>query len=235
MSGVAGNLREIRRRIDAACGRAGRDPRSVELVAVSKTFDADAVRDAVAAGQTVFGESRLQEAEPKIADVGGDLEWHFIGSIQRNKVRRILGCCRVLHSVDSLRLARYVSNVAENLGVKPGVFLQVNQAGEESKGGLTPEEIRTNLPEIATLESIELLGLMVIPPAADDPEVARHWFQELRELRDELAVATGIALPCLSMGMSDDFEIAVEEGATHVRVGSAIFGARSYRVDGELG
>ena len=140
-----------------------------------------------------------------------------------------------LHSVRTLRLARYVSGVAVDLGVRPGVFLQVNQAGEESKGGLTPDEIRSALAEIATLESIDLRGLMVIPPADDDPEVARHWFRELRVLRDELAVATGIALPCLSMGMSDDFEIAVEEGATHVRVGSAIFGARSYRVDGELG
>lgn len=235
MSTVAENLQDIRSRIDAACARAGRRSGDVRLVAVSKTFGADAVREAIAAGQEVFGESRLQEAEPKIAAIGQCADWHFIGSIQRNKVRRILGCCQTLHSVDSVRLARYIDGVAADLGAKVGIFLQVNLAGEESKGGFPPREMVPALEEISALQSLEILGLMTIPPVEDNPAEARRWFRELREFRDHLVASTGVALPFLSMGMSGDFEAAIEEGATHVRVGSAIFGARSYRVDGGPG
>lgn len=235
MPGVEAGLLEVRDRIEDACTRSGRPAGEVELIAVSKTFGAEAVREAVAAGQRSFGESRLQEAEPKIAEVGGGLCWHFIGSIQRNKVRRILGCCQVLHSIDSLKLAHHVSHVSSELGLTPSVFLQVNLAGEETKGGFAPSEIRESIAGLAALKSVDLRGLMAIPPAVEDPEESRPWFRALRELRDELVDTGGVDMPFLSMGMSGDYEVAVEEGATHVRVGSAIFGNRSYRVDGELG
>lgn len=235
MSGIAENLREIRERIAAACIRSGRDNASVELIAVSKTFPAEAVHEAFEAGQTLFGESRLQEAEPKIEMLPGALHWHFIGRLQRNKVRKILPLFEVVHAVDSLRLAAHADEVAKELGLFPKVFLQVNVAGEASKGGFEPDELHAEIENLLTLERLEIIGLMCIPPAGPDAESARPWFVALRELRDRVAEEAGVPLPFLSMGMSGDFEIAIEEGATHVRVGSAIFGKRAYRVDGELG
>lgn len=235
MPDIADQLSSIRERILAACGRAGRKPSSVELIAVSKTFPAEAVREAVAAGQTVFGESRQQEAEPKLAELPEGLHWHFIGRVQRNKVRKILPLFEVVHAVDSLKLARHIDRVAGELGLFPKVFLQVNIADEESKGGYSAEGIREDMEELLRLERVEILGLMCIPPAVEDAERARPWFVKTRELRDELEDGFQVELPSLSMGMSGDFEVAVEEGATHVRVGSSIFGRRSYRVDGELG
>ncbi len=235
MGEVADNLKEIRERMLAACGRVGRDPSSVELVAVSKTFPAEAVREAIDAGQTVFGESRQQEAEPKLAMLPENLCWHFIGRVQRNKVRKILPLFDVVHAVDSLRLASHLDTVAGDLGLFPKIFLQVNIGGEESKGGYEVESLRQELAALLDLKRIEIQGLMCIPPAGDDAESARPWFVKMRELRDELEDEFQVSLPGLSMGMSGDFEVAIEEGATHVRVGSAIFGKRSYRVDGELG
>lgn len=235
MTPIADNLLAIRGRMDAACARVGRNPRDVELISVSKTFPADAVREAFESGERVFGESRLQEALPKIELLPATLHWHFIGSVQRNKVRRILSTFEVVHAVDSLKLARYVNEVAADLSVFPKIFLQVNVGGEETKGGFEMDELRTEFAEILTLDRLEILGLMCIPPAGPDPESARPWFSLLRNLRDELVEAHGVPLPSLSMGMSGDFEIAIEEGATHVRVGSSIFGKRAYRVDGELG
>jgi pyridoxal phosphate enzyme (YggS family) len=235
MSDIAVNLAEIRERISIACLRAGRGPASVELIAVSKTFPSDAVREAAGAGQLHFGESKLQEAEPKIELLPGSLHWHFIGRVQRNKVRRILPLFEVIHAIDSLRLASYTNDVAAELGLFPKVFLQVNIGGEESKGGFEPEVLRTEIEELLSMERMEILGLMCIPPAAPDAESARPWFSALRELRDDLVRISGTPLPFLSMGMSGDFEAAIEEGATHVRVGSSIFGKRAYRVDGEFG
>ena len=235
MSEIAENLGEIRARIASACGRAGREPSAVELIAVSKTFPADAVRDAYEAGQQIFGESRLQEAAPKIELLPESLHWHFIGRVQRNKVRRILSLFEVVHAVDSARLARYADEVARELGLFPKVFLQVNVGGEASKGGFEPDVLRAEIDSLLSLERLEVIGLMCIPPAGPDAESARPWFEALRELRDRLAGESGVVLPFLSMGMSGDFEVAIEEGATHVRVGSAIFGKRAYRVDGELG
>ena len=234
-TGVAAQLREIRARIEGACLRVGRSAGGVTLVAVSKTFPADAIRLAVEAGQRSFGESRLQEALPKVESLAGSLDWHFIGSVQRNKVRKILPAFHTIHAVDSLRLAGHVSGVARELGLKPDVFLQVNQGGEASKGGFETEDLLRGFHEIMELPGIHVLGLMSIPPPGETPECSRKWFRQLREVRDHIAKQKGHALPCLSMGMSDDFEVAVEEGATHVRVGSAIFGRRAYRVDGELG
>jgi PLP dependent protein len=235
MSHVAENLAGLEKRIAAACARASRDQSAVELVAVSKTFSADCVREAVDAGQLHFGESKLQEAEPKIARLPGSLHWHFIGRVQRNKVRRILAVFEVIHAIDSLRLAAFVNEVAAELGLFPKVFLQVNVGGEASKGGYEPETLKTELEGLLRLDRLEILGLMCIPPAGPDAESARPWFVALRELRDDLARMSGVPMPALSMGMSGDFEVAIEEGATHIRVGSAIFGKRSYRVDGELG
>jgi PLP dependent protein len=235
MSWIAENLDEIRTRIAAACSRAGRILADVELIAVSKTFPAEAVREAAEAGQRVFGESRLQEAEPKIDLLPGNLSWHFIGGVQRNKVRKILPRFGVVHAIDSLRLASYTDAIAAELGLFPKVFIQVNVGGEASKGGLEPEEIRAEIDALLALERLEILGLMTIPPPGPDAQAARPWFVALRMLRDELESSTGVPLPCLSMGMSGDFEVAIEEGATHVRVGTSIFGKRSYRVDGELG
>jgi pyridoxal phosphate enzyme (YggS family) len=235
MSQIAENLADISARIATACRIAGRDPRTVELVAVSKTFPAEAVAEAAAAGQLLFGESRLQEAEPKIAVLPGGLAWHFIGRVQRNKVRRILPLFGTIHAVDSVKLAEFCDRTAAELGLSPQVFVQVNIAREPSKAGFAPDELADGINRIAGLTNLRIQGLMCIPPAADKPGESRVWFRELRLLRDSLERAGGVRLPSLSMGMSGDFEIAVEEGATHVRVGSAIFGARAYRVDGELG
>lgn len=235
MSDIPANLAHIQQRLEAACGRVQRSPDSVELIAVSKTFPVDGVRFAVQAGQKVFGESRLQEAEAKIEALSSSLSWHFIGRVQRNKVRKILPLFDVIHAIDSLRLAQYTDEIARELGLFPKVFLQINLGGEMTKGGFEPESIHADIEAILALERLELMGLMCIPPPESDPEGSRKWFVALRNLRDELEKATGTPIPGLSMGMSGDFEVAIEEGATHVRVGSSIFGNRSYRVDGELG
>ena len=224
--GIAERLGRIRQRMERAAERAGRTPADAGLVAVSKTFPAEAVAAAFDAGQLDFGESRQQEAVGKIAALPRELRWHFIGKLQRNKVRKILEHFRWIHSVDSLRLAESIERVAGEMGAKPEILLEVNLAGEASKGGLSPEEIRDVTKAVGTFSNISLRGLMAIPPAVDDPERSRPFFRQLRELRDRLQDDLGVALPQLSMGMSHDFEIAIEEGATMVRVGSAIFGER---------
>ncbi|MFN6017611.1 MAG: YggS family pyridoxal phosphate-dependent enzyme [Verrucomicrobiota bacterium] len=235
MEGIATNLAEVRRRMEAACRRAGREPTDVELVAVSKTFPVSDIAEAVKAGQLVFGESRLQEAEPKIDALPASLTWHFIGGVQRNKVRKILQKFGVIHAIDSLRLAEYVNGIAGELGRAAEVFLQVNVGGEASKGGFELAVLREEIGKLCALEHLRIRGLMCIPPAGPDAESARRWFVSLRELRDELQTISGRQFPQLSMGMSGDYEVAIEEGATHVRVGSLIFGHRSRRVEGELG
>ena len=234
MTDIPANLQDIRRRIASACRVAGSDPDEVTLVAVSKTFPVDAIRAAMAAGQRVFGESRVQEAEAKIDQLPATACWHFIGRVQRNKVRKILPRFDVIHAIDSLRLAQYADTIASELGLFPKVFLQVNIGGEATKGGFDPAVLRAEIEELLQLPRLEILGLMCIPPVGPDAEAARPWFAALRELRDQLQSSSGARLPGLSMGMSGDFEVAIEEGATHVRVGSSIFGLRPYRVDGEL-
>ena len=232
---VAENLLAVAGKITAACSRVGRDTKSVELIAVSKTFPAESVREAFEAGQLVFGESKVQEAEPKIETMPGTLHWHFIGRVQRNKVRKLLQHFEVIHAIDSLRLASFADEVARELGLFPKVFLQVNVAKEASKGGFEAEGLRAEMESLLTLERLEIIGLMCIPPVGPDAESSRTWFASLREMRDALEIEFGVKLPALSMGMSGDFEVAIEEGATHVRVGAAIFGKRSYRMDGEHG
>jgi len=226
MAELAERRAALRGRIDDACRQAGREPAAVTLLAVSKTFPAEAVQEAYGAGQRCFGESRQQEAAPKIEALPEDIEWHFIGGLQRNKARKVVSAFPVIHSVDSLRLAEYLDRVAGEEGKRPRVYLEVNIAGEASKGGFSPEELLASAGELAAFRHVEITGLMTIPP--DDAAMARHWFAATRELRDRLRAESGLALPGLSMGMSADFEDAVLEGSTVVRVGSALFGYRSY-------
>lgn len=235
MSEIAENLSVVRAAVADACLRSGREPGAVELIAVSKTFSVDAIREAVNSGQVQFGESRLQEAEPKVTELPEVLHWHFIGRVQRNKVRKLLRLFEVIHAIDSMKLAAYTNEIARELGLNPEVFLQVNIGRELSKGGFEPHELEESMDNILKLDHLGISGLMCIPPPVSDPELARVWFAALREMRDALEVRLGVRLPSLSMGMSHDFEVAIEEGSTHVRVGSAIFGKRSYRIDGELG
>lgn len=235
MSEVERNLSIVRNEIVTTCHRVGRDVNSVNLIAVSKTFPDDSVREAFLAGQLLFGESKIQEAEPKISKLPGSLQWHFIGRVQRNKVRKLIQIFDVIHAIDSLRLASYTNEVAKELGVFPKIFLQVNIGEEISKNGYDPKTLRQEMEDLLKLNRLEILGLMCIPPLGPDAESARTWFVALRELQESLEIEFNVDLPAISMGMSGDFGVAIEEGATHVRVGSAIFGNRSYRVDGELG
>jgi hypothetical protein len=219
-------LEEIRGRLTAAAERAGRDPASVRLVAVSKTYPAEAVAAATSTGQRIFGESRVQDARDKIPACPSGLEWHFIGHLQKNKVRQALPLFPFFHSIDSAALAGAIDRIAGETGAKAQGLLEVNISGEESKHGFTPDELRAQFPALAKLPHLRIRGLMTMAPYSDNPEDARPVFRKLRELRDELQSAHQHPLPELSMGMSGDFEPAIEEGATLVRVGSSIFGTR---------
>lgn len=226
MSHIADQLAQIRNRIHTACIRCGRDSGSVDLVAVSKTFPAAAILEAYRGGQRGFGESRLQEAMPKIQQLPSDILWHFIGRVQRNKLRKILESFDFIHGIDSIELAGQTDRIASELGIVPKIFLQINIAGEETKAGFNPGELDRSIKRIIELQHVDLVGLMAIPPPASSPEQARHWFGEMARLRDHLEAGHRIRLPHLSMGMSDDFEAAIAEGSTIVRIGSAIFGNR---------
>jgi len=225
---IAANLAGIKQRVADAALRSGRSADAADLLVVSKTWPAENVAEVVAAGHLAFGENRVQEGEEKIPQLPDHLQWHLIGHLQRNKVRKALPLFQTIHSIDSLKLARYTSNIAGEMDKKPDVYLQVDLAGEESKNGYNPDKLRTELDDLLALENLSILGLMCIPPMASTPEDARPWFVKLRELRDELEQHAGRSLPGLSMGMSGDFEVAIEEGSTIVRVGSAIFGSRTY-------
>lgn len=226
MSDLAANLREISGRMERAVERSGREPGGVELVVVTKTWPAELVREVFEAGHRLFGENKLQEAAAKIPRLPSEARWHFIGHLQRNKARKALELFESIHSVDSLRLAAHLDRIAGEVGLTARVYLQVNAAEEESKGGFRKAELREELPTLMGLEHLQVEGLMSIPPRVESPEAARASFRSLRVLRDELQELSGSALPGLSMGMSHDFEVAIEEGATIVRVGSAIFGPR---------
>ena len=226
MDAIAANLEEIRRRMAEAARRSGRDPASVRLVAVSKTYPAESVAAAAATGQRIFGESRVQESRDKIPACPPGLEWHFIGHLQKNKVRQALPLFRFFHSIDSTALAEAIDRISGETGVKAQGLLEVNVSGEETKYGFTPEELRAQFPTLSKLPHLRIRGLMTMAPYNENPEEARPVFRALRELRDELQSTYQHPLPELSMGMSGDFEPAIEEGATLVRVGSSIFGAR---------
>ncbi len=224
--GVAERLERILAVRAAACRRVGRDPESARLLAVSKTFPPDAVAEAARAGLICFGESKVQEARQKIPQCAGNLRWHMVGHLQRNKVREAVGLFEWLHAVDSWRLLETLEAAAEEAGRALTVCLEVNVAGESSKFGMAPAELPGVVAQTRTLRRVTVAGLMTLPPFTVDPEGARPYFRRLRELRDACEAEQGVALPELSMGMSHDFVVAVEEGATWLRVGTALFGAR---------
>ncbi len=230
---IASKLTEIRERIARAARRAGREPDEVALMAVSKTHPASAIVEAIAAGQRLFGESRVQEFAGKRDEVLAHSEggkFHLIGHLQANKAARAAELFDAIDSLDTLRLAERLNEAAERLDRRLDVLIEINIGGEAAKSGLDPEsgELRTLLDAQARLKNLVIRGCMTVPPFTEDPEGARGCFRQLRELRDRLSAHSGLALAELSMGMSHDFEVAIEEGSTCVRVGTAIFGARSY-------
>jgi len=226
---VAVRLAEVRARIDAAARGAGRDPSSVRLVAVSKTFPIDAVREAYAAGHRDFGENRVQEALDKIAaSTDLDLRWHLLGHLQTNKARKAAPAFAMIQSLDSVELLRKLDAAAAESGRSPELLVQVDLAGEATKYGARPEDVPPIFEAAARCTAARVVGVMTLPPIPDTPEDARPWFRQLQELRQQwLAVGVPPAmLREVSMGMSGDFEVAIQEGATIVRVGTAIFGSR---------
>jgi pyridoxal phosphate enzyme (YggS family) len=227
---IAANLESVRRRMVAAAKRAGRDPGDVLLVAVSKTHPLAAIEAAVAAGQRDFGENRLEELWPKVEGAGVahlNVNWHFIGTIQSRKTGEAVGPWTLIHSVDRAKIAQRLSRDAVAAGQVLAVLLEVNASGEASKHGFAPAELLATATDLAVLPGIRIQGLMTMAPLVEDPEAARPVFRALRELRDDLIVrCPQIEWRHLSMGMTNDFEVAIEEGATLIRVGSAIFGAR---------
>ncbi|MCA1743187.1 MAG: YggS family pyridoxal phosphate-dependent enzyme [Desulfovibrionales bacterium] len=221
------NLHNVKKKIQNALNRCGDPHRQVTLVAVSKKQPIDKIQGLMHAGQTDFGESYVQEAIPKIEQLAEpSVLWHFIGSLQTKKARNIAGRFKLIHSVDSLKLAQGLHKKAKSLDLIQPVLIQVNIANEKQKSGVPLEELPGLAGEILTMKHLRLDGLMLMPPFFDDPEKARPYFSGLRRCRDQLQQELKVTLPHLSMGMSGDFEVAVEEGATLVRVGTALFGAR---------
>jgi len=223
---VAEKLDLVKETILSAERLSGRRPGSVDLIAVSKTHPAERIREAVEAGQLLFGENRVQEALSKIPLLPAKLRWHLIGHLQSNKVRKALPHFELIHGVDSPDLARDIDRIAGEEGLFPKVLLEVNVSGEGTKHGFSPGDLECRIEELLGLPRLQVEGFMTMAPLAPDPEASRPFFAMLREFRDRMARAAGIPFSVLSMGMSGDYEVAVEEGATLVRVGSAIFGER---------
>ncbi len=225
---ISDHLAQIHSRIRATAEKAGRDPDAIRLVAVSKTRPAADISAAFQAGQTVFGENYIQELVQKLADVPEAVQWHVIGHLQSNKVKYIAGRVALIHSVDRISLAREIDRQWGQLGAVCDILIQVNISGEASKSGTTEEGALQLVRECALLPNVRVRGLMTMPPIFDDPEAARPYFAELRRLAETIAAEgiAGVEMTELSMGMSGDFEAAIQEGATLVRVGTAIFGER---------
>jgi pyridoxal phosphate enzyme (YggS family) len=224
---VGENLLRIRERMEAAASRAGRRAEEITLIGVSKTHPAEAIRAAYAAGLRDFGENRVQEWEGKRGGLGDlDAEWHLIGHLQSNKAARAAGLFHSVDSVDDFALAQRLDRAREGSGAKLRVLLEVRVAEEETKNGVSVEEVPELAEKVGMLAGLHLSGLMCIPPFLEQAEQVRPYFRRLRELRDQLVKRMGLPLPVLSMGMSHDFEVAIEEGATEVRVGTALFGPR---------
>ena len=225
---IARNLEEVRARIGEAALRAGRLPSSIRLIAVSKTFSADHVRAAMAAGQVDFGENKVQEGLSKAEEIGSGPRWHLIGHLQSNKAKKAAAAFAAIHSIDSVDLVRRIDAAAAEAGTAPELLIQADLAGEATKFGASPSDIPAIIESALACRAAKLRGLMLVPPWSDNPEDVRPWFRQLRELRDRLVEAgtPASSLAELSMGMSHDFEAAIEEGSTMVRVGTAIFGKR---------
>ena len=227
---IAENLRAVQTRLANACAKAGREITDVNLVAVSKTHPESFIQEAFEAGATLFGENKVQEGTQKIPSLNIDAEWHLIGHLQKNKVRKAVQVFDVIQTVDSFKLAQRVDRIAEEENRDLKIMIQVDLAGEKTKFGVPESEVFRLAESVQALKKITLDGLMIIPPFLENPDDVRPYFAKLRELRDELTEEGFFSNEkgSLSMGMSHDFEVAIEEGATHVRVGTAIFGARNY-------
>jgi pyridoxal phosphate enzyme (YggS family) len=227
MSDIAQRLASVKTTIAGVATAAGRKPEEVQLIAVTKTHPPESIHEAMHEGQLVFGENRVQEARVKIPLLPSKARWHLIGHLQKNKIRAALPLFEWFHGVDSSGLARDMDRIAGELGLFPKILLEINVAGESTKFGFKPAEIRRDLEGLLVLERLQIGGLMTIAPIVEEAGEARKYFAELRALRDDLQAAAGIPLPELSMGMSGDYAAAIQEGATMVRIGTAIFGPRS--------
>ena len=225
MSTIRENVLGVMERIEKAARRAGRDPKEIKLVAVSKTVEAARVKEAIEAGVSILGENYVQEAQKKIEEIGKPVAWHFVGHLQSNKAKYAVRLFDMIHSIDSLTLAQELNRRAEQEGQVVKVMIEVNISGEATKFGTDEEKVLSIIKGILSLNHLSLEGLMTMPPYFDSPEMSRPYYIKLRDLKEKMA-KEGISLKELSMGMSNDFEIAIEEGATYVRVGTAIFGAR---------
>ena len=224
---IAENLAVVRERISQATQKSGREPDSARLITVSKQISVDRIEEARAAGAVVFGENKIQEAIPKIEQMGAEgIFWHFIGHLQKNKIKFLDERFDLIHSVDSFELAEKIAKHYHSETQVQRILLQVNVSGEAAKFGMEPKELEKQMAEFFQLQGIQVEGLMTIPPFDSDPENSRRYFSRLRELREQYEKQNELPLNELSMGMSNDFEVAVEEGATLVRVGTAIFGPR---------
>ena len=228
MSAIASQLESVRETIASAAARANRPASEIELVAVSKTHPPEAIHEALDAGQTIFGESRVQEAKAKIPLLPSRCRWHFIGHLQKNKIAQALHLgVELFHGVDSLALAREINRIAEAAGAFPHILLEINVAGESTKYGFSPKTLEAEVEELLSLDRLAIDGLMCLPPLVPRAEEARKYFVALRTLRDRIQAEFRLSLPQLSIGMSGDYPVAIEEGATLVRVGTAIFGHRT--------
>lgn len=228
---VAERVSGIRRRIAEACDRCSRDPGKITLLGASKSQPLERLQEAWSAGVTVFGENRVQEAMAKMASLPGEIDWHLIGPLQTNKVKKVVPRFSTVHSIDRIKLAIALDKEAQQVDRVIEGFLEVNLGAEETKHGFLPDDLPHAAEQLASLAAVRLIGLMAIPPVESEPEAIRAWFRQLRELRDDLSPTLGWqdSPGGLSMGMSQDFEIAIEEGATHVRIGTALFGPREAR------
>lgn len=225
MNSISANFSYILKRIKLAAERSGRDAETIKLVAVTKNVGIPKIREAIAGGVTIIGENRIQEAREKFSEIGSTVQWHFIGHLQTNKVKYLFDIFSLIHSVDSLPLAEEIQKKAEKKGIKTDILIEVNISGEKTKFGILPERVIALARDISKLKNINLKGLMTIPPFSESPEDSRQYFRMLRTLMTDVK-KDGIKINELSMGMSNDFEVAIEEGATIIRIGTAIFGER---------
>lgn len=223
---IGQKLVEIREKLTEAARRSGREPEAVTLIVVSKVHSVQHIQEAVDVGHKVFGESYVQDTLNKAPVLPSDIHWHLIGHLQRNKIRKALALFSLIHSIDSLALAKNIDNVADEQQASPDLLLEVNISGERSKFGFSPRGLEGCIEELLILKHIKIKGLMTVTPYSPTPENSRSFFVQLRALRERLVRQTGIPLDALSMGMSGDYQVAIEEGATFIRVGSAIFGER---------
>lgn len=227
---IAENLKEVQRDINEVCKKCGRDPSEVTLIAVSKTKPLEDLKEAYDAGARDFGENKVQELTAKMPNLPSDIRWHMIGHLQRNKVKYIAGEVELIHSVDSFRLAEEINIQAKRKKIIIPALIEINIGDEESKFGVRPDEAKELCKEISELDSIHIEGLMTVAPAADDPEKVRRYFRKMHELFLDIKSENidNVEMKILSMGMTNDYKVAIEEGSTMVRIGTGIFGARDY-------